>query len=676
MTEEINKWQLIWRHPWTVMTCNILLLMGIYTLMRLFCYLVNGSIFPNISSAHLMEILLGGMRFDLTAILYLSSVYILIMLFPVPVMWRVNMDFQERQVGVFHIPNIIGIIANCIDIIYIRFTDRRTTCTFFREFQHENDLWRVVGHSLIDYWYVVLFGLGMIALFVTLTRKTNYVTRDSGPWKYYLRETLIFVVSAYFCVIGIRGGFGKYTRPITISNAAQYANTPRETALILNTPFSLMKSIENEPYVEKHYYSEEQLPEVMNPIHEPSGEVMRTDNVVVIILESFSSEYVGFCNRGKADYTGYTPFLDSLMEQSITYEYTYASGRKSIDAMPSVLASIPMLIEPYIVTPYSTNYISSIAERLNYKGYETAFFHGAPNGSMGFQAFARSAKFHRYFGMTEYGDRKDFDGTWAIWDEPFLQYYATTMSELPEPFMTAIFTATSHHPFKVPDEYKDVFPEGPHPIHQTIGYTDFALRRFFETAKQQPWYEHTLFVLTADHTNALTRPEYTNSRGLYQVPIAFFHPQMKAEHRMDVVSQTDIMPSVLDYLQYDGSYFAFGEDALTQPKEHPYAICYNAPLFQIFSDSLLVQFDGEKVVGVYDYHTDPCLLANIANSVSPERVKPMEDYLKAYIQQYIYRMIHNELISEKMEELDIEKIKQKSSEEIRKHSYHPHSNGL
>jgi phosphoglycerol transferase MdoB-like AlkP superfamily enzyme len=618
--------------------------MAIYTVMRLFCYAVNGTLFPDIEFGHLMEILRGGMRFDLTAILYLSSIYLILMLLPLPVSSRENMDFQERQVGLFHIPNIMGIIANCIDIIYIRFTDRRTTCTFFREFQHENDLWRVVGHSLIDYWYVVLFGLAMITLLVTCTRRVySPMKRPENKKLYYIRETVIFLLSIYFTVIGIRGGFGKYTRPITISNAAQYTNTPRETALVLNTPFSLMKSIESEHYVEKHYFPQDELPQHMSPIHSPNTGPMKTDNVVVIILESFSTEYIGFYNRDRAGYTGYTPFLDSLLSQSVTFDYTYASGRKSIDGMPSVLSSIPMLIEPYIVTPYSTNSISSLAERLNGKGYVTAFFHGAPNGSMGFQAYARAAAFQQYFGMDEYDHRADFDGTWAIWDEPFMQYFAHTMSTLHEPFMTALFTASSHHPFRVPDEYEEVFPEGTHPIHETIGYTDYALRRFFETARQQPWYDHTLFVFTGDHTNALSFPEYTNSRGLYQVPVAFFHPQMEPALRAEVASQTDIMPSILDYLGYDEPYFAFGENILTAQKTHPYAVCYNEPLFQIFSDSLLLQFDEEKVVNVYDYHADRCLRHNITDSIDPERIAPMEDYLKAYIQQYVHRMIHDEL---------------------------------
>lgn len=616
--------------------------MALYSCMRLFCYAVNGAMFPDVSGAHLWEMVCGGMRFDLTAVLYLSALYIIGMLLPLPIKWRENKVYQQVLAWLFLVPNALGIIVNTIDIVYIRFTDRRTTCTFFSEFANDHNLWRVLGQGLIDYWYVTLFGLVMLAALVVgfrVVARTIKPRYNQYPTTYYIRESILFVVSIYFCVIGIRGGFGRYTRPITISNAMQYVNTPRETALVLNTPFTLMKSLENTQYVEPHYFNEEELPNHMNPVQCLNGYYCApTDNIVVIILESFSKEYVGT----------YTPFLDSLLAESLTYEYTFASGRKSIDAMPSILSSIPSLIEPYIVTPYSTNAVSSIAGCLKRKGYQTAFFHGAPNGSMGFQAYARSAGFDAYYGMDEFGDKSEYDGTWAIWDEPFLQYFTETMSMMQEPFMTAVFTASSHHPFKVPKQYKDRFPKGTKPIHETIGYADYALRRFFETASQQPWFERTLFVITADHTNELSLPEYTNAKGLYEVPIAFYHPRSTyfTGHRDDVISQTDIMPSVLMYVDYDEPFVAFGEDALTTIKDHPYAVCYNAPLYQIFSDSLLVQFDGEKVVAVYDHRQDKCLQHNIAETIEPERIAPMTDYLKAYIQQYIHRMIQDELTIE------------------------------
>lgn len=611
--------------------------MAIYTLSRLFFFWVNADIFPNVSAAHLGEMLLGGLRFDLTAVLYLSALYMVMMVLPLPWRWRTNGVYQTVCKWVLLLPNLIGLAVNCVDMVYIRFTDRRTSMTFFSEFANDNNLGKIFITGVFEYWYVTLFFLIAAAAMIQLTRKADGMRIIRNPWVYYIVETVLLAVSAYFVVIGIRGGFGAYTRPITMSNALQYTNTPRESAIVLNTPFTLMRSTEGKAYVNPHYYPDDELDKIMSPVHnEPaSHKQMKERNVVIFILESFSKEYMG----------SYTPFLDSLSRVSVSYEYSFASGRKSIDAMPSVLSSIPMLIEPYIVTAYSTNAVSSVADCLKRKGYTTAFFHGAPNGSMGFQAYARSAGFAKYYGMDEYDGPEAFDGTWAIWDEEFLQYYGRTMSTMAEPFCTAVFTASSHHPFRIPERYEGRFPKGEVPIHQCIGYSDNALREFFNYAKKQPWYENTLFVLTADHTNQLTRPESQTAKGVYEVPIIFFDPQVnKGKVKKTPVSQTDIMPSILEYLGYDEPYFAFGENALTMDKKHPYAVCYNTNVYQIMSDHLVMIFDGEQIVGIYDYQEDPLLKANRKDEWSERKeVKDMLTYLKAYIQQYISRMIENHL---------------------------------
>lgn len=635
--------------PIVAVGCNVVLIMLIYTLLRLFFYYVNREMYPHVSGAHLVEMLCGGMRFDLTAILYLSSVYILMMLLPLRARYRKG--YRTAVKWFFLIPNLLGIAVNGVDTVYTRFTDRRTTITFFSEFQNDGNLASVFFQAVVQYWYVTLFVLAMMACLVLCYRQLPEQDDDERiGWWYYVRETLILLVACYFVVIGIRGGFGKYTRPITLSNALQYTNTPAETNIVLNTPFSLMRSTEGSVYVNPHYYADSELEARMSPIHPKPDSIHSSTppmNVVVLILESFSKEYIGFYNHALegGTYQGYTPFLDSLLNHCITYEHSFASGRKSIDAMPSILSSIPMLIDPYVVTPYSTDAVSSIAACLRPKGYSTAFFHGAPNGSMGFQAYARAAGFEHYYGMDEYDGPEAFDGTWAIWDEEFLQYYARTMTTMPEPFMTAVFTASSHHPFRVPERYAGVYPAGTQPIHPCIGYSDNALRQFFAYAKSQPWYDHTLFVITADHTNQLTHAEYTTAKGVFEVPIAFFCPAHDAgEVRMQPVSQTDIMPSVLAQVGYDEPYFAFGEDALTHPKAHPYAICYHHPVYQIFSDSLLVQFNGQEPTAIYDYVADPLLLTNRLDDLQDQsEVQTMLHYLKAYIQQYISRLTTNRM---------------------------------
>lgn len=600
---------------------NFLLVMIIYSLMRMAFFLMHHDVFADVTPAHLAEMMLGGLRFDLTALLYLNLLYFLLALLPLPAEWKLTRAYQAATRWSFLVPNALGIIANAADMVYFRFSDRRTTCAFFREFEHDNNIGHILLESITQYWLVWLLGIALLVALYFLYRPLANNTA-SRKTLYYIRESVIALLAIYFIVIGIRGGFGKYTRPITISNAMQYVNRPAETGIVLNTPFTLIKSLEYNPYQNPHYFPDEELEQIMSPIH--AGETAGSrPNVVVLILESFGTEHIA----------EYAPFLDSLMHESVSFTHSYASGRKSIDAMPSVLSSIPMLIEPYIVTPYATNEVSSFATVLD--NYHTAFFHGAPNGSMGFQAYARSAGFQQYIGKTEFEaahpEADAFDGTWAIWDEEFLQFFAEEMSRMEEPFCTSVFTASSHHPFRIPERYEGIFKDGPKPLCRCISYSDMALRRFFETASRQPWFEHTLFVLTADHTNQAYHAEYLTDEGLYRVPIAFYASWL--EPRLDtinVVSQIDILPSVLGVIGHPGDYFAFGEDALTRNKLHNYAICYNHPYFQIIAREGMLQFDGEQVVGS-------------TGNLTEEQSADMLRYLKAFIQQYISRITENRL---------------------------------
>ncbi len=611
--------------------CNFTLMMVIFSLSRVFYYLITKDSYPDVTPSHLWELLAGGIRFDLTALLYLNSVYLLLEL--VPFRFRQHKRYEQAAQWFYLIPNGLAIVVNCIDMVYMQFTGRRTTVTFFSEFQHDSNIVHIFFTSVVQYWYVTLFALVMLTIMVLLSRKKVDTGSPRHSIIYYPTETAILLISIYFVVIGIRGGFGVYTRPITLSNALAYTNHPNETNIVLNTPFAIMRSTEGKSFPDLHYFEETQAEQIMSPVHkaEPTTSLIRK-NVVIFILESFSKEYLGH----------YTPFLDSLASQALTFDLSFANGRKSIDAMPSILSSIPMLITPYILTPYYTNDVASIASYLGAKGWQTGFFHGAPNGSMGFQAYARSCGFDAYYGKDEYNNDADFDGYWAIWDEEFLQFFGKTMSSMQEPFMTAVFTASSHHPFQVPKRYEGVFPEGTHPIHKCIGYSDYALRQFFNYAKRQPWYENTLFVLTADHTNALTTPEYSTDKGRYEVPIIFFDPKMeeslRTKKRPYPVAQVDIMPSILAYLGYDEPFFAFGEDAIIHDKQEPYVINYNNPVYQIFSDSILVQFDGQNVTAVYNFAEDNLLHHNIKDSID---ITNMVQYLKATIQQYTTRMREN-----------------------------------
>ena len=609
------------------------------------------------------ELLVGSLRFDTSAIFYTNSLWIILMLFPIHTKERLSW-WPKMCKWVFVVINSLALILNLADAVYSQFTGRRTTASFFSEFSNEDNLGGIFFTELFNHWYLFLLGIALIAALWCLYFKPDNtpLKQSEKPTKqtltrYYIVTTLGLLVAIPMAIFAMRGGFTRDTRPITISNANQYVHSPQQAAIVLNTPFSLIRTIGKNPFQNPHYFPDGEEELHFSPLHIPSDEeqtplVSGDKNVVVLILESFSREYIGYYNPGSVSYT---PFLDSLLANSLTFSHTYANGRKSIDAMPSTLSSIPFFVEPFILTTRSLNDLNGIAGILGSKGYSSAFFHGAPNSSMGFQAFARSIGFRDYYGLSDYCDdarfngNDDFDGHWAIWDEEFLQYTAITITErLQEPFVVGFFSASSHHPFVVPERYeKDYANKGTLPIHPTILYADNALRHFFETASQQPWFNNTLFVITADHTNQLERPESLTSLGVFSVPVAIYDPSGELPRGMQegVAQQIDIMPTVLRILGYDQPYVAFGKNLLTDSTFN-WAVNYSNDIYQYIEDDLLLLFDGEKAVALYNYVDDPLLKNNLLNSSQDLKIKTQnfELRLKAIIQSYMIRMLDNHLV--------------------------------
>jgi len=568
----------------------------------------------------------------------------------IPFRFRLSITYQKAARILFVITNSIAMIINCVDIAYFRYTNRRTTASIFLEFSNEagGSISKIILYAITEYWYITFFAIAGIAVlwFFYRTLSKNTVTRSSNL-VYYVSHIVVLVIIVYYSVILIRGGFGDYTRPITVSDANKYVDNGTETAIVLNTPFCLIRTVHRKVYKVPDYFDNEaEMISYYSPIHnpDPQGE-FNPLNVVVVIVESLGKESTGFFNKGFEDntYQSFTPFLDSLFAQGLTFKYSYCNGTKSIDAMPSILSSIPMFIEPFILTSYSTNDISSLADALKQKGYYSAFFHGAPNGSMGFQAYAKIAGFDDFFGFEDYPNKHDFDGTWAIWDEGFLQFFASEMGKMKQPFITSVFTASSHHPFHLPEKYKDKFPEGKHPIQRCIAYSDYSIRLFFQKMSQYEWYNNTLFVIVADHSHTPVREEYFTGLGRYSIPILLYHPGSELKGFVDSipVQQTDIMPSVLSYLNYDKPFFAYGQDIFTTKISDKFVINYNNGIYQLVKGDFLQQFDGETTKAVYNYKTDNLLRNNISGQF--EEQNKIEMLTKSVVQQYIMRMTENRL---------------------------------
>lgn len=656
----------ITRSPILSLLWNLLVVYVMFMVCRVIFVLANWTIYSGtLTWGHTLELFGAGLIFDTSAILYTNALVSVMMLFPLH--WKEKQGYYKIVRWIYVICNSVAIYANLIDCVYFPFTGKRTTTSVFAEFSHEGagNMAKIFAEQFLANWYLVVVAALISWLLWKLFRPvpskvSSFSTRLPV---YYITQVVVMLLAIPLVVAGMRGGFTTAVRPITISNANQYADRPAETGIILNTPFSIYRTLSKKPMLVPDYMSEQEATALFSPLHTPNDTAaFKPMNVVVFILESFSKQHFGYYNRTlrNGTYKGFTPFLDSLItNHALTWQYSYANGRKSIEGMPSTLSSLPNYVEPLFLTPASLNRMSGIARELGeQKGYVTAFFHGAQNNSMGFQAFAHATGFQRYYGRTEYnqdpkrnGD-EDFDGTWAIFDEEFLQFFADRMTEMQQPFMTAVFTASSHTPYSMPERYKNVFPKGEEALQESIAYSDHALKLFFETARKKTWFKNTLFVITADHTSRQIDPFYKTSLGYYTVPIILYAPGDESLHGYDterVVEQTDIMPTVLSYLHYDKPYIAFGKDMLHTQPEETFALHWvpESNGYEFVKGDYVIEFDGEQVTAAYRYRTDSLLNHNVKTTMPAGTLQQMTLQAKSVIQQYMQRMNNDQLTAPK-----------------------------
>lgn len=641
--------------PAVAVVIDLLVAYLFFILARVAFLVENHTLFADtLSDGNLVRIFRGGLLFDTSAIFYINALWLTLMLFP---LWlKESRGYHRALRWLFVVTNGLAFAINLADSVYYPFTFRRTTTSVFREFDHENNLGGIFFSAVLDHWVLVLVGiLAFVALrFLYVSPHTD--RRDYRSirqrWRFAGINFLMLALAAVGSVAGMRGGLQSGVRPITVSNADQWVERPKETALVLNTPFALLRTIGKNVFsVPGYYRSLGDAAKVFNPVRSAVEEQFNRKNVVILIVESFGREYIGAFNKDLEGgrYKGYTPNVDKLIAKSCVFEFSYANGHKSIDGMPSVLCSIPMFVEPFILTPASMNNYTGLPGLLSRWGYDTAFFHGANRGSMGFLAFAKKIGFKHYYGRQDYdsdprfGGDKDFDGNWGIWDEPFMQYYCAKMGEMRQPFMTAIFTVSSHHPFVIPDKYKTIYKEEGLPIHKCIRYTDHAIGRFFQSASKQPWFKNTIFVLTSDHTNQTDHPEYQSAIGGFSAPIIIYDPSGEIKPGMrhaTVAQQIDIMPTILGYLGYGGTYLGFGCDLMRTPAQDTYAVNYTEGIYQYVKYGYVLQFDGQRVRGLYAL-SDRLMRHNLQGKV-PVEAKMLHE-LQAIIYQYMYRMVHDQL---------------------------------
>lgn len=622
----------VYKHQLKNLLKQLLFIFIVYTLCRLLFYFFNRTNFQDLTITELLKLLFFGLRFDTFSIASTNALYILMC--ALPFRFYHHKTYQKVTTCVFILTNSIAILLNFVDFAYFPFNMKRMPFdAFFMVFSGQSDFIKLLPHFLVQYWYLVIIYI----LFVFIIIRTQLKIKQSEEIVYTVFTIkkgvfyfFIFLSITGLTVLGIRGGTQKV--PIVLVDAAAYTS-PNFIPIIINTPFSILKSSDLTSIEPLKLLSEEEQNKYFNPIHNGDTDTFNKLNVCVILLESFSKEFTSLGNR-----KSYTPFLDSLMSQSITFTNAYANGKTSINSIPSVIASMPCFLDnQYLNSIYSNNTLQTLPSLLKEKGYNSIFFHGGTNGTINLNSFAKLAGYDKYYGRTEYNDDSEYDGQWGIWDEPFLKRTVYEMGALKTPFFTTIFTLSSHNPYKVPIQYKGKFPKGKYEIIESIGYADYALKQFFNLASKQPWFNNTLFVITADHTSVSEDPFYSNLVGQYSIPILIYKKGIAPEKSNKTVQQIDILPTILDYMNFDKPYYSFGESMFSEKKQM--SLYYVGPEFHCIKDSFMFTISNYKLIEKFNFKRDSLLTVNLIDTISDKEILKK---CNAFIQRY-----HNDVIGNK-----------------------------
>ena len=587
-----------------------------------------------------------GLAFDTTAILYVNLLFIVLSIFP---LWKnSSQGYQKFLFYVYFASNLITYATNYIDFIYYKFTFARTTTVALDVLKHETNKSKLFLNFLIEYWHVFVLFLLFATIWIYLYKKVTVKVIQPTKWIPYFSFSIIgFLIIALLVIGGIRGGdFKKSTRPINLLDASRHVKNIVHSDLVLNTPFAIFRTLFTNGFAKVKYegVNQQLIDKVVQPIKRYHNNPKTKPNVVVFIVESYGREYIGAFNKNVTipNYKSHAPFLDSLAQHSMIFTNAYANGRQSIHGMSSVLAGIPSFKDAFTSSPYPKQKIESIASTLKSEGYDTSFFHGAANGSMGFLGFSNILGIDHYYGRTEFNDDSQFDGFWGIWDEPFLQFMKNTLDKKKTPFFASIFTVSSHEPYNIPEKYKTRFKEGGVPIHKCVEYTDFALKRFFDEAKKKPWFNNTIFVLVADHCNQIYYDEFQKPINRYAVPILIYKPNSQfVGVDNDWAQQIDIYPTILDMIGYDKPFRSWGRSLFDKTTTKPFFINSTGTIYQFAEGNYICTFDGKNVLGFYDKE-DKALKFNLIKNRNAE-MDAIELHCKAFIEDYMNRVMDKNL---------------------------------
>ncbi len=583
--------------------CFVIYNLVFFEFIRLIFFIKYRNYFQGFSILENLISFITGLRFDLSTVALVFGIFFLIL--HIPGNWKENKIFSKVLWLFVAIFSILTYLFLFIDIFYYDYGNKHLS---FEIFELPTHISSMVITVLIEYWYaIILFSIFMLVFFLIWIRIKNILDSFLKRPTNIFNETIYFFIFAIFITIAIRGGIQEATlRP---SFAFRNANILLGH-LSLNGVYTVLHTI-SQPYGQKtNFLPEDKAIEIVRNLVKGENEFFVNDkypllrktvykeqpkklNIVIFIMESWTAEYTG----ALGSYVELTPFFDSLSKEGLLFNRFYSCGGRTWQGAMTILFSLPT-VYPVGITypPFDQNIYRSIAHVLKEHGYETIFIHGGKKLAFTMETLTRSlGGFDRCIFKEDFDLSKvELDKAWGVHDEYVFLRAEQEFRKTKQPFLGVIFSLSSHPPYDIPERFRS--SNNPN-FFDSLRYTDWALKQFFEKAKNSDYFNNTLFIIVADHAYLIDKNNPANS---FRIPCLFYTPggQIKKGISNRIGNQIDILPSVIDILKISTLHSSFGKSLFSNDNSD-YSFMTSNEEFYWVKDNYVLIHNLDKTISFY-----------------------------------------------------------------------------
>lgn len=575
------------KNKYSLLILNFLFFFINFILQKPIFLLVHRNLYSQLTITDFFQIIWHGSALDLSMAAYLSVIPLFITLIPLRLNYKSNL-----LTAYYSFVSLLIALVWIVDLqLYSHWGFRLDTTPLFYFFTSPKNA--LASITLIEGVAGVFVFITYAGILIYLLRKIiRYsLTRLNQPIS-LVKNSLLSISFIVLLFILIRGGVTVSTMNLS---RVYFSNNTRLNHAAINPMFSLMDSYAREQNFSKQYNyytiaeaAQKVKPLAKNNLTDKPKQVIKEahPNIVLIILESFSSHLIHLKDQENKEVT---PYLNSLIKESIFFENFYANSFRTDRGLISILSGYPAQPTTSIMKyPKKTQNLASIQKSLKENNYSLFYYYGGDVNFTNMNAYLVSSGFDQLVSdknfpvsekLSKWGAHDD-----KVFDKAKMEYQKQVSKS---PFFTVIQTSSSHEPFEVPTKRLQ------NNILNAFNYTDACLQSYIEHLKQQEEWNNTLIVLIPDHLGAY--PSFENSnKERYHIPMLWYggaitEPMIISSYG----SQIDLCTTLLNQLAIDSSPFPYSKDLLSSTENH-YAIFTYPNLMGYVTDSMTITYDLEK----------------------------------------------------------------------------------